>query len=385
MPSLDSVAAACFWLSAAGIAYAYAGYPLVVWTAARLFGRTRRCPDEGASPPFISVLIAAHNEEDIITRRLQNAAALDYPSDRFEVVIASDGSTDATPSLVAEFNDPRVKLIEFRVRRGKADVLNQVIPELRGDIVVFSDANAFIEPGVLRRVARWFQDDRVGVVCGRLVLSDPVSGNNVDSIYWKYETFLKICEARLDALLGANGAIYAIRRKLFAPLRAGTLVDDTGSSIVYDTQSVAHEDTPAELASEFERRRRIGAGDFQSIPILYRLLAPSQGWIAFTFLSHKILRWLCPFLLVTMFVSNLLLVTDPWYALALAGQIGAYGAAAAGLAARGPSSAARLLRLITLFMTMNLALLVGFWKWAWCPPVGIWPRTARSNGITMSK
>src|SRR5262249_30950742 len=149
------------------------------------------------------------------------------------------------------------------------------------------------------------------VVCGRLVLTDPATGCNVDSYYWRYETFLKRCEGRLGALLGANGAIYAIRRELYTPIPGNTIVDDfviplraklrTGCRIVYDGDAVAREETPPNVGAEFHRRSRIGAGGFQSIGLLWRLLNPRSGWVAFTFFSHKILRWVCPFFLVAAF------------------------------------------------------------------------------------
>jgi cellulose synthase/poly-beta-1,6-N-acetylglucosamine synthase-like glycosyltransferase len=388
MSLLQSIAAVCFWLCAAGIFYTYLAYPILVWALSRAFGRTRQCPVGGQPAlPFISVLIAAHNEEAIIGERIRNALEFDYPRDRFEVVVASDGSTDSTSAIVAAFDDRRVRLLDYGTRRGKAAVLNAAMADVRGDIVALSDANVFIEPSVLQRFARWFDDKRVGVVCGRLVLSDPVGGNNVDSIYWKYETFLKVSEARLGALLGANGAIYAIRRRLFEPLQLDTLVDDfmlplsiklrTGCDIVYDMQSVAYEETPARIASEFTRRSRIGAGGFQSIGRLWRLLLPSSGWIAFTFFSHKVLRWSSPFLLIGMLVSNALLVSYPGYAVALALQAIFYASAALGLIIPPSGNASRVLRLTTLFTGMNLALLVGFRNWAFGAPTGAWQRTAR--------
>jgi cellulose synthase/poly-beta-1,6-N-acetylglucosamine synthase-like glycosyltransferase len=378
------------WSSLALVVYAYAGYAIVLSFCARWFGRDERMPDaEEARLPFLSVLVAAHNEQAVIAERIQNALAMDYPADRFEVVIASDGSDDDTCGIVRRCGDPRVRLLAYHARSGKAAVLNRAFRELRGDVVVLSDANTFTDPKAARRLARWFCDPSVGVVSGRLILTDPATGNNVDSLYWRYETFLKKCENRLGALLGANGAIYAIRRDIFTGLRANTAVDDfvipllarirSGCRLVYDIDAVAYEETPAEVAVEFRRRSRIGAGGFQSLQVLRPLLDPRRGWIAFTFWSHKVLRWTCPFFLVSALVSSVALAGHNTTAAAvLLAQLFAYGVAAVGHALRGERGpAARAARLTTMFASMNLALLVGFWMWAAGRQGGVWQRTVR--------
>lgn len=377
-----------FWVCVALIAYAYALYPIVVLTLARLFGKSPigYAPCTDGDLPSVSLLIAAHNEEQVIAQRIENALALDYPADRLEVVIASDGSSDNTARIVKGFTDPRIRLLESPMRRGKATVLNAAFRHLRGEIVVLSDANTFTDAAALRRMVRWFDDANVGSVCGRLVLTDPITGRNVDSLYWRYETFLKTCEGRLGALLGANGAIYAVRRSSFAGIWSDTIVDDFviplvtrlryGSTIVYDKTAIAYEETPHDFAAEFRRRSRIGAGGFQSIVRLRALLAPRHGWLAFTFFSHKVLRWLCPFLLIGAAVTNLALLGEPFYRLTMAGQLLGYGLSLLGLAT-GTRAALKPLRLATMFTAMNAALLVGFWRWASGGQQGIWQRTAR--------
>lgn len=376
-----------FWVCIALIVYAYALYPIVVWALSKVFGQAPASDVRADSDlPSVSLLIAAHNEETVIARRIENALALDYPPDRFEVVIASDGSSDATARIVSEFSDRRVRLLDSPIRRGKATVLNAAFRHVRGDIVVLSDANTFTDPEALRRIVRWFADPKVGSVCGRLVLTDPATGRNVDSLYWRYETFLKVCEARLGGLLGANGAIYAIRRSSFVGIWNDTIVDDfviplvtrlrNSCDIVYDSTAVAYEETPHDFSAEFRRRSRIGAGGFQSIVRLRALLAPRHGWIAFTFFSHKVLRWLCPFLLIGAFVTNLALLHEPIYRLTMAAQLLGYLFSLLGLAT-GTRAALKPLRLATMFTAMNAALLVGFWRWVSGGQQGVWQRTAR--------
>ena len=280
-----------------------------------------------------------------------------------------------------------MRLLAFIELTGKAAILDRVIPQLHGSIAVLSDANTMMEPSAVRRLVRWFQDDQVGVVCGKLVLTDSETGSNVDSVYWRFETLLKRSEGKLGALLGANGGIYAIRRNVFAGIRHDTIVDDfvipllarvrTGCRIVYDETAIAYEETPPEIAIEFRRRARIGAGGFQSLALLWPLLDPRKGWIALTFASHKVLRWLCPFFLIGLVASNLVLVNVGIYgvtlvlglllgAIALLGQFLSLG-----------STAGRALRLTTMFATMNAALLVGFFRWATGRQQGVWERTVR--------
>jgi len=386
---LELVTELLFWACVAGLVYAYAIYPIAIWVCARRFGSPSTAPAEASEGdlPTVSVLIAAYNEQAVIGERVENALKLDYPASKLEIVIASDGSSDQTNSIVKTYSDPRVRLLEYPVRQGKASVLNAAFRELKGDIVVLSDANTNTDQAAVRKLVRWFQSPDVGVVCGRLVLTDPATGNNVDSLYWKYETFLKICESQVGALLGANGAIYAIRRNLYAGIRRNTLIDDfviplltrlrTGCSIEYDAEAVAYEETPEAMGSEFKRRARIGTGGFQSLPVLWTLLNPMRGWISFTYFSHKIARWLCPFFLIGAFVSSVALMSHHPYDFLLAAQVALYIVAGMGTRLKRPGIPSKCLRLATLFAGMNLALLVGFWRWVTSEPQGVWTRTAR--------
>jgi cellulose synthase/poly-beta-1,6-N-acetylglucosamine synthase-like glycosyltransferase len=388
MDYLLSIGLFGFVACAALVVYTYAGYPLLVWVLGRVLGR-------GASPkvpadadlPTVSVLVAAYNEETVIQQRILNALELDYPADKLEIVIATDGCSDRTAEVVRRYENHGVRLIEYSVRRGKATVLNNSIPRLRGEVVILSDANTFTDPDAARQLARWFAEPAVGAVCGRLILTDAATGRNADGLYWKYETFLKKCEGRLGALLGANGGIYAVRREVFSPIPADTIVDDfvlplqarlrTGCRIVYDASAVAREETAAGVGAEFHRRARIGAGGFQSVGRLWRLMDPRQGWVAFTFLSHKILRWLCPFFLVGVLACNLILCADALFLAALVAQVGFYLTSAVMAMVPIRTRVLKPLLLTTMFTGMNVALLIGFWRWLAGAQSGAWRRTAR--------
>jgi cellulose synthase/poly-beta-1,6-N-acetylglucosamine synthase-like glycosyltransferase len=261
------------------------------------------------------------------------------------------------------------------------------MPQLRGEIVVLSDANTQIDPSAIRHLARWFTNPAVGAVCGRLLLTDGKSGCNADGVYWRYETFLKRCEGCLGALLGANGAIYAIRRELFVPIPQRTIIDDfvipliakikSGCDIIYDCDAVANEETAPTIGTEFYRRARIGAGGFQAIGMLWRLLDPRRGWVALAFFAHKVLRWCCPFFMLGALISSAILWRHPVYAAALLAQACFYSISLAGSLWPVRRKAPRGVRIAQMFTGMNAALFVGFWRWLGGAQKATWKPTPR--------
>ena len=384
------VAVGVFWVAALAVAYAYLGYPLLLAFAARVFGARPVPPElDDSALPSVTLVIAVNNEAAIIGSRLENAIAVDYPRDRFSIVVASDGCTDNTDAIVRSFASRGVRLDSLAERRGKAATLNRVIPTLTSDVLVLSDGNTFTEPDSVRNLARWFIDPEVGVVCGKLVLVDRATGHNVDGLYWRIETALKEREALLNGLSGVNGAIYALRREAVVPLPPNTIVDDlvlpfsmrlaTGCRLLFDSEAKAFEDTAPGLHDEFNRRARIGAGGFQSIAFLWRLLDPRRGWIAWTFLSHKVLRWVCPFFLIALLATSLALVWHPFYRACLILQVIYYVAATVLTTPQAWGRLPRLVRLGLMFHAMNTALLVGFWRWLRGVHSGLWQRTYRDG------
>jgi cellulose synthase/poly-beta-1,6-N-acetylglucosamine synthase-like glycosyltransferase len=377
-------------LSLAGVFYAYVIYPILIWGASRFaVSRVPSGERQGDASPSVAMLVAANNEQRWIDERIANALALDYPAELLTVVIASDGSEDRTNEIVRDWadKDSRVKLLAYEQRRGKATTLNDAMTQISADVVAFSDANTMYEPQALRKLASWFADERVGAVCGRLVLHDPATGNNVDGLYWRYETFIKKCEAKLGGLLGANGAIYAMRRPLFVPIPDNTIIDDFmipllaklrhDCQLVYDENAVAHEETPPTIGDEFRRRARIGAGGFQSLATLWPLLSPRYGWTAIAFWNHKVLRWCVPALMLVAFSANAMLLHDVRFRWLFAMQVMFYALALLGNWIRGHSLPAKLARTASLFCSMNAALAVGFWKWLFVRQRGTWRRTVR--------
>lgn len=381
-----------FWGAVAGLFFSYLGYPMIIFACSRLFGH-RPLPPPSQAPqnlPTVTILISALNEEASIQERLENVLALKYPPEKLDTVIASDGSTDQTCTIVrryAETYPGRIRLLEYSERRGKSTVLNTALQELRSELVIFSDANTMFDTNAVLNLTRWFQDVSIGVVCGQLHLQDVATGKNVDGLYWRYENFLKDCEGRLGALLGANGAIYAMRRTAFVPIPGDTIVDDFvipllsklrfKHRIIYDKEAIAVEDTAPDIEGEFRRRCRIGAGNFQSLARLWPLLIPAQGWTSLVFFSHKILRWFCPAFLVLALAANLWLWDQSMYQWLILCQVIFYLLAYCGHRFTDETLQSRAVRLVTMFVVMNIALAVGFWRWVMGQQQGTWQRTTR--------
>lgn len=356
---------ALFWLSLATGAYVYAGYPALLVAMAALFRRpVRKAPVE----PSVSLLIPAYNEEKVIGAKIENALALDYPPEKLEIVVVSDGSTDRTSEIAARYAESgRIRLIAYPFNRGKLAALNDAVPALRGEIVVFSDAASMLRPDALRRLVCCFADPRVGAVSGlyRVHNAGAAELGAQEDFYWKYETFLKRLEAELHSIIGAHGALYAVRRNLYPFPSPGIINDDyvipvrilqKGYRVYYEPSAVASEE--AHEMRGFSRRVRIMTGNFQQLSELPALLWPPRPLPLFFFLSHKAARLLVPFAMISLAVSNLFLLGRPVYAAALAGQAAFYGAVIAGaLWPAGP----RLLRLPYYFSMINAAAFLGIY------------------------
>ena len=251
-----------FWSSAAGIAWTHAGYPLAAGLAARFRPRPVRRGDE---LPRVTVIVAAHDEEEVIERRLENLLALDYPPELLDVIVASDASTDRTDELVEAFaqREPRVRLVQAP-RGGKVAAQDRAVRETDADVVAFSDANATWAPDALRRLVRSFADPEVAYVCGRLSLRDP-AGDNREGAYWRFELWLREQESLLWSITGGNGSIYAVRRGDYVEVdpRFGHdlsfpyLMVQRGRRAVYDPDAVAHEKPTPTTEDEYRRKVRM--------------------------------------------------------------------------------------------------------------------------------
>jgi cellulose synthase/poly-beta-1,6-N-acetylglucosamine synthase-like glycosyltransferase len=389
-----------FWLCLGLVAYTYAGYALVLagWTGLReawegvrfvMGGPDRRARRREDRWPSLTIVVAAYDEERCIRQRVENLLALDYPRDRLEILVGCDGCGDATAALARSVDDPRVTVVELSPRAGKASVLSRLVPRAKGDVVVLTDANTSFDPAAAKALARHFHDPSVGAVVGRLRLYNRVKRDYEESLYWKYETALKWFEGKQGCVVGANGGIYAVRRLLFQPLRESTIVDDfvvpvrialRGWKIPFEPEAVAYEETTEDVGREFSRRARIGAGNWQALALVPDLLDPRAGFLHFAFVSHKLVRWVAPlFLALALALAfPLALRGSLLYAALLGVQLAFYALAAAGWrGVRGPLR--RAASTAYYFVSMNLALAVGFWRFVRGTQRATWQRTARTG------
>jgi len=369
-----------FVVSVAAILYSYALYPLLLVVLPK---RRHEPPADPANWPPVSVLVSVYNEEKHIAERIENLLALDYPRDKLQILIGSDGSTDKTNEIVGSYSDPRVKLHTFSPREGKPSVLNDLMAETTGELLVFTDANTMFARDALRKLVRHFSNPRIGGVCGRLVLHGDDSETS-EGPYWKLETFLKEQESAIDSCLGANGGIYAIRKSAWRGIPDNTLVDDfviamrvreMGLRVVYDTEAVATEEVPESVEHEMTRRIRIGAGGFQAMLLCWPSLLPWRGFYSFAFWSHKVLRWLGPFFMIAALVANVALLPHPFFTGLLVLQFTFYALATLGHLVRKKHFL--LLSAPHYFVVINFALLLGFLRFITGSQRAAWKRTVR--------
>ena len=358
-----------FWTSAALLGYLFAGYPIVARLKSALRSRPpRRQPIE----PTVSVIIAAHNEGERIAPRIANLLALDYPADRLEVRIGSDGSTDDTVRRAEDLAEPRVHVMAFDKRRGKPAVINDLVRGATGEIMVFADARQTFDPAAVRALVENFADPEVGAVSGELVItagSRSAAIGRGAAFYWRYEKLIRSTESRGGSLVGATGAIYAIRRALFEPVPEDTILDDVwvpmrivrrGYRVVFEPRAKAYDGAPQDDRHELGRRVRTIGGNFQLFARERWLLSPIRNPLWLETVSHKALRLLLPVLLLVLLVSNATLLDRPLFQWLMAGQAAFYVAALAGFAYRRSGRRPLVLSVPYTMCLMSWATIVGF-------------------------
>jgi cellulose synthase/poly-beta-1,6-N-acetylglucosamine synthase-like glycosyltransferase len=337
--------------------------------------------------PEVAVIISAYNEEGHVAERIRNLLSLDYPADRIAFLLGSDGSSDRTAEILKSFDDPRLKAFVFERNRGKASVLNDLVSRAQAPLLVFSDANTHFAPDAIKQLVRHFDVAEVGGVSGELRLSAS-KGDNQDSLYWRVEQLLKFFEARLGGLLGANGAIYAIRREAWRELKPDTICDDftvamdvaaQGYRLVYDPTAWAAEDTPNDISDEYDRRVRIGIGNFQALFRRPSYLTRTSMATAFAYVSHKVLRWIAPHLVLVswLVMAGLAQGSGAWRAALCAMTLGLLLAWASYRMSRSGRKMPSVMKLVAFLWAIHWAFLVASWRFARGDYRGSWRRSAR--------
>jgi cellulose synthase/poly-beta-1,6-N-acetylglucosamine synthase-like glycosyltransferase len=350
--------------------YTYVGYPLFVTLLS--FLRPVRATDLKHTPT-VSMLIAAHNEEAGIEKKLQQTVALDYPADKLEILVLSDGSVDRTDEIVKSFPDPRVRLVRVEPRKGKTNAQNFGVREAKGDVLVFSDATTIYHSQAIRKLAANYADSHVGAVSGRYQYFDAAgdSPTGLGSVaFWNYENLIKRAQSRLATITGCCGCIYSVRRSVYTDLNPDIISDlvqplwaiQKGYRVVFETEALAYEETTQSTQEEFSMRVRVvtrGMRGLLSVPDLFKPW--KHPWICFQLVSHKVLRWLVPVFLLILFLANIALVSKPFFAFTLALQIVFYLWAL--LARYVPIHRTwKILGVPLFFCTLNAAALVSLFK-----------------------
>lgn len=341
---MAGIAIWAFWLSVGFLAYAYGGFVLLV---AAVGHWRRRHVRTAPVAPTVSLIIAAYNEQAVIAERLENALVLDYPSKRMQIIVASDGSSDATEEIVARYAGGGLLLLPLP-RRGKIHALNAAVRHASGEILVFSDANTMCDRHAVRALVRNFADASVGAVAGHTsyrLRADSESSSRGERVYWNYDTWLKQLESLTGSVVSAHGGLYALRRELYRPVPDPAVTDDfaistgaveQGFRLVFEAEARAMEFAVPEAQREFRRRVRLMTRGLRGVLLRRRLLNPFQyGFYAVVLFSHKVVRRLAPIPLLVLAASSVYLASSgPIYLAAAAGQALFYGMAVIGFILR---------------------------------------------------
>jgi poly-beta-1,6-N-acetyl-D-glucosamine synthase len=378
-----------FWGSAGLIAYTYFGYPAWLWLRCRL----RRQPvNSGPLQASACFVLVVRNEEQVLERKLQNLLSADYPPERLDIVVASDGSSDGTNGILRKYaQNSRVKVVLNQALRGKDAGLNDALQLAQGEIVIFTDARQYIDRSAVSRLMENFADPTVGCVSGELILGDPESGQTTrgTGLYWTIEKIIRELESVSGSVVGATGALYAVRRELIAPLPSGIILDDVyipmqvvrkGKRVVFEPRARAWDTADLGRAPEFGRKVRTLSGNYQLLRLAPWLLSGANP-LRFEFISHKMLRLLVPFALVLLLIASAT-IAEPFYRSVLIVQIAFYGLSCFALAQVRTGPLNRIADAALTLVLLNTAAVVAFLNFVSGRKV-VWVRGAPTDGSSV--
>jgi len=377
---------AAFWACALLVVYSYLGYPVLVFLVSRIVNRPIR---RAAHTPRVTFLIAAYNEQAVIERKMRNTLALDYPPESLEIVVASDGTTDATNDIVRRF-EPRVRLLAQGVRRGKNGLLNHVIPETTGEVVAVSDANIDLAPDALRQLMAPFADPKVGGAWGNKIYQNPsasISGEG-ESLYLRLEKLIRLCETRIGSIVGGQCSLLAFRRSAFRPVpldmpddfALATNVVHAGQRMIYVPEARHFEDTSPTDKDEFNRKVRIIVRSIRGFFHVIALANPFRtGFYAISIVTRQFLRrFVSVLFLIMLLLLPFLAVQDPRFRPVLILALGLLTLAGIGAIARGRLRQMPMFYIPYYLVLVNLAALMGFWRVLIGQRSVTWQPTART-------
>jgi cellulose synthase/poly-beta-1,6-N-acetylglucosamine synthase-like glycosyltransferase len=394
-PATEVALACVFWACVAGIAYSYAGYPVLLRVGARLFrGRAPRPHVAGEPPPSVTVIFAAYNEERVLAEKLASLVASDFPKRRLEVLVGNDASTDATARIADSFAQlhPYIRPITFPGRTGKPAIVNALAAAARGDVLVLTDANIMFDPDTLRRIANWFAEPEVGLVAANIVTRKLEGSAGIalqEDAYIRRELQMKLRQSILSGVVIAPfGACYAIRREDFRPVPAGYSVDDffiamqpqiLGRRAVQDMDAVCREDASGDVSTEFRRKARMSRGNFQNLYAFRAVALRPWRALGFHFVSHKVLRWFGPGLILLSYAAcAALALSSPLYRVVFALMLLVLASPTLDGLLQRMGMRVKAVRFASYFLLMNAALGYGFILWALGNTGSVWQPSRRA-------
>lgn len=375
-----------FWFLFALILYCYLGYPVLLLFVSRL---THKPIFKKNITPSVSVVISVWNEQDVIARKIKNLLSLDYPADQLEIIIGSDGSDDRTNEIISSFKDARIKLHVSAQRRGKMAVLNELVTMAKNEVIVFNDARQELSTDAVRMLVANLADPTVGCVSGELVFrqNKGTTGKGIN-LYWEYEKFMRNHEARIHSMLGATGAIYAIRKELYRPVPEHVVLDDMyipfriieqGYRAIFEPDAKAFDDVADNPKEEYRRKTRTLFGNFQIFQNFAHMFNPFASPIAVQFLSHKLLRVIAPFVMVALLLINFMLIGQPLFLWIMGLQCLFYVSALLGMftkcITKGPLRYfAKICYIPYVFCLLNFSVFAGFWRFITAQQQATWEK-----------
>jgi cellulose synthase/poly-beta-1,6-N-acetylglucosamine synthase-like glycosyltransferase len=391
-----------FWSAIGLITYTYLGYPLVLYFLIKIKKVIRERKIEFFSEremPEVSLIIACYNEGEIIREKIENTLQLDYPSEKLKIFFVTDVTSDGSEKIVNDYKE--VELFHSEERKGKNAAINRVLPFLKSPILIFCDANTFLNANAILNIARHYKNKKVGAVAGEKRVkagdSQDMAGSG-EGAYWKYESALKRWDSELHTVVGAAGELFSVRRELMPVVPEGILIEDfyvsmkiaqEGYKVVYEPDAYAMETGSDSIAEERKRKIRIAAGGIQSILIFLPLLNIFKyGWLSFQYVSHRMLRWsLTPLSLLVVFSLNIYLVVElgGLYTLIMGLQILFYFIALMGAYAEGKKRVPKIILLPFYFSFMNLSVYQGFIRLLKGKQSAVWEKSKRKKSTSKTK
>jgi cellulose synthase/poly-beta-1,6-N-acetylglucosamine synthase-like glycosyltransferase len=359
-----------FWSGFGAIVFAYAGYSVLMVIMGTIVNRRVRRED---ITPSVTFLITAYNEEIDIARKIEQTLGLDYPPDKMEILVASDGSTDGTDEIVQGYSDRGVRLLRVEGRVGKTATQNEAVRHANNEIIVFSDATTLYESDAVRKLVRNYADDTVGAVSGRYEYRDPKGASTGlgTILFWKYENLVKEMQTRVHTITGCCGCIYSVRKSLYVPLPADIISDlvqplkivEQRYRIVFEKEAVAYEETTEDATEEFSMRVRVITRGMRGMLYMRSLFNPFRHpLVSLQILGHKVARWLVPVFGIAMLISSATLLSLPFYRYAFLLMLLVLVMAALGAYAERRGRCPLVLRLPLYFVVVNLAAIAAMWK-----------------------